>query len=510
MKGIMKSGIVSVALVFLFAATASAQPTLPATSPTDAPPAPREFRGAWVASVNNSTWPPRPGMTEAEQKSEAIRQLDRVVELKLNAVVFQVRPAADALYRSRLEPWSEYLSGVQGRNPGYDPLEFWIDEAHKRGLELHAWFNPYRAKHKDSKSAISPDHIARRQPSAVRKYGNYLWLDPGDPAAARHSLAVFLDVVKRYDVDGIHMDDYFYPYQERDPKGQVIPFPDESSWQRYKRTGGKLERNDWRRHNVNEFMRVLYGETKKIKPHVKVGIAPFGIWKPEHPPGIKGLNQYEVLYADAKLWLNEGWLDYFSPQLYWKIEGPQSFTKLLDWWVSENTQKRHIWPGQSVGRYIPKDGSLSMEVPNQLAAIRKSPGSDGFIFWPLQAVMRESALTKRLKAEEFAEQALVPPSPWLDDQPPAAPQAGVAREANGAVMITFQAADEPVWQHAIYARYGDTWKFRVVPGSERRVNLPPGDINAIVISAVDRTANESDRVTLSLAGAPATHSRSAP
>ena len=499
----MISRISLLAVLLLVATHAVAQSTQPATSAsTEPPPAPREFRGGWVASVNNSTWPPRPGMTMAEQKAEAIRQLDRAVELKLNAIVFQVRPAADALYPSKLEPWSEYLSGTQGKDPGYDPLKFWIEESHKRGLELHAWFNPYRAKHKDSKSTIAPSHISKKFPNAVKQYDGYLWMDPGEPAAVKQSLAVFLDVVKRYDVDGIHMDDYFYPYRG----GEKREFPDEPSWQRYQKSGGKLARNDWRRHNVNEFMRVLYERTKQLKPHVKVGIAPFGIWRPDHPPGIKGLDQYDVLYADAKKWLNEGWLDYFSPQLYWPIEGAQSFTKLLDWWVSENPKRRHIWPGMSVGRYMPKDGSLSMEVPNQLAAIRKSPGADGFIFWPLQRVMPDSALTKRLMAEEFAEPALVPVSPWLDDKPPAKPKATVARGGDGAVVVKLNpgAGAEPVWQYAVYARHGDAWKFRVVPASEKQVALGDGNISAIVVTAVDRMGNESERVALPLTGAPAT------
>ncbi|MGB7160410.1 MAG: family 10 glycosylhydrolase, partial [Tepidisphaeraceae bacterium] len=408
--------LLAVALLFtaMAAGCSSAQAQLP-----QAPPLPREFRGAWVASVNNSTWPPKPGMSADDQKNEVIRQLDRVVELKMNAVVFQVRPCADALYKSDLEPWSEYLSGTQGKDPGYDPLEFWIDEAHKRGLELHAWLNPYRAKHQSSKANIAATHISKTHPEVVKSYDGYLWLDPGEPVASRHSMAVFLDIVKRYDVDGIHMDDYFYPYRG----GEKREFPDEPSWAKYQKSGGKLSRNDWRRDNVNEFMRVLYAETKKIKPHVKVGIAPFGIWRPNYPPGIQGLDQYDVLYADAKKWLNEGWVDYFSPQLYWPIEGPQSFTKLLDWWLTENPKKRHVWPGQSVGRYMPRDGKLSMEVPNQLAAIRQNAdrGSTGFIFWPLQRVMPNSALTDRLKENEFAQPTVVPASPWLDDKPPARP-----------------------------------------------------------------------------------------
>ncbi|HEV2296822.1 MAG TPA: family 10 glycosylhydrolase [Tepidisphaeraceae bacterium] len=490
----------------LFAATvlvgvlASIPPRARAQSPEDPPPLPREFRGAWVASVNNSTWPPEPGMSPDAQRKEAIRQLDRVVELKMNAVVFQVRPAADALYRSNFEPWSEYLSGTQGKDPGYDPLEFWIEEAHKRGLELHAWFNPYRAKHKDSKSPVARDHISKKFPNVVKQYDGYLWMDPGEPAAARQSLAVFLDVVKRYDVDGIHMDDYFYPYRG----GEKREFPDEPSWQRYQRSGGKLARNDWRRDNVNQFMAKLYADTKRLKPHVKVGIAPFGIWRPNHPPGIVGLDQYNVLYADAKLWLNEGWLDYFSPQLYWPIEGPQSFTKLLDWWLSENPKQRHIWPGQSVGRYNPKD-KLSMEVPNQLAAIRQraDKGATGFIFWPLQTVLRDTPLSERLKANEFAEPALIPTSPWLDDDPPAKPIVDLAGRGDSATIELrpgrLGGRNEDVFLWAIQARFGDTWKLAIVPAHVKEI--PTEGATALAISAVDRTGNASERVVVQVPGA---------
>jgi uncharacterized lipoprotein YddW (UPF0748 family) len=471
-----------------------------ASSSDDPPPLPREFRGAWVASVNNATWPPDPGMTAEAQKKEAIRQLDRVVELKMNAVIFQVRPAADALYRSNIEPWSEYLSGVQGQDPGYDPLAFWIDEAHKRGLELHAWFNPYRAKHKDSKANIARDHISKKFPNVVKQYDGYLWMDPGEPQAVRQSLAVFLDVVKRYDVDGIHMDDYFYPYRGNEKR----EFPDDPSWTRYQKSGGKLARNDWRRDNVNQFMAKLYEETKKLKPHVKVGIAPFGIWRPNHPPGIQGLDQYDVLYADAKKWLNEGWLDYFSPQLYWPIEGPQSFTKLLDWWLTENTKHRHVWPGQSVGRYNPKD-KLSMEVPNQLAEIRKraDKGATGFIFWPLGSVLNDRPLVARLKANEFAEPALIPPSPWLGDKPPAKPSVKlVGRGDNATVELRASRANgrgNDVFLWAVQARFGDGWKLAVVPAHVGEI--PTEGASAIAVTAIDRTGNASERVIVQVPGA---------
>lgn len=251
------------------------------------PPPAREFRGAWVATVKNIDWPSKPGLSTAQQKAELLIILDRAAQLKLNAVLLQVRPACDALYASKLEPWSEYLTGKMGRAPSpfYDPLEFAVTEAHRRGLELHAWFNPFRARHNTGFSTLSKNHISRTHPEFVRTYGQQLWLDPGDKAARDYSQAVILDIVKRYDIDGAHMDDYFYPYAEKDKAGAVIDFPDWPSWNRYLAGGGKLSRGDWRRENVNGFVHRLHDEIKARKPWVKFGISPFGIWRPDQPAG---------------------------------------------------------------------------------------------------------------------------------------------------------------------------------------------------------------------------------
>lgn len=218
-----------------------------------APPEPmREFRGAWIATVANIDWPSKPGLPVAQQKAELIALLDRAAQLHFNAIIFQVRPACDAMYASSLEPWSEYLTGTQGQapEPFYDPLAFAIEEAHKRGLELHAWFNPYRARHLKAKSPVAPNHISQTHPEWVRKYGGQLWLDPGEPGVREHILRVVLDVVNRYDVDGVQFDDYFYPTPEKDADGHEIDFPDEASWKKYGEATG-LSRDDWRRENVN-------------------------------------------------------------------------------------------------------------------------------------------------------------------------------------------------------------------------------------------------------------------
>ena len=321
---------------------------------TESPPElAREFRAVWVATVGNIDWPSRRGLPAEVQQAELLAILDRAATIGLNAVVFQVRPGADALYPSSLEPWSEYLTGTMGvaPDPYYDPLEFAIREAHLRGMELHAWFNPYRARHPSARSPIASSHISRTHPDLVERYGTHLWMDPGEPEVQDRSVAVILDVVRRYDIDGVHIDDYFYPYQERTPRGRLIPFPDDASFARYRAAGGPLQRNDWRRDNVDRLVERLYREIKQTKRWVKFGISPFGIWRPGYPAQITGLDAYETLYADARKWLANGWLDYFSPQLYWRIgQEAQSYPVLLDWWASQNSLDRHIWPGNYVDR----------------------------------------------------------------------------------------------------------------------------------------------------------------
>jgi uncharacterized lipoprotein YddW (UPF0748 family) len=275
----------------------------PAQALTTPPPVHREFRGVWIASVQNIDWPSQPGLSTQEQKDELVGMLDRAVALRLNAIILQVRPAADAMYASPYEPWSEYLTGRMGRapSPWYDPLEFAVTEAHKRGLELHAWFNPYRARHPSARSAPSADHISRTHPELVKKYGSMLWMDPGEPEVREQTIRVVLDVVQRYDIDGVHIDDYFYPYKEKDRRGRIIEFPDGTSWRKYVRSGGRLQRDDWRRANVDSLIHQVYVRIKGAKPWVKFGISPFGVWRPGNPPGIGGFDSYAELSAYEKV-----------------------------------------------------------------------------------------------------------------------------------------------------------------------------------------------------------------
>lgn len=471
---------------------------------TPIPPTPREFRGVWVATVDNIDWPSRRDLPVEKQKAEMVAILNRAVKLKLNAVVFQVRPACDALYESKLEPWSEYLTGKQGRPPSpyWDPLATWIEEAHRRGLELHAWFNPYRALHPSARGRVAPTHVSKTRPHLVRKYGRHLWLDPGDKAVQDYSLAVIRDVVKRYDVDGIHIDDYFYPYKERDSAGRTIPFPDNPTYKRYKASGGTLSRDDWRRENVDNFVRRLYEAIKDEKKWVRFGISPFGIWRPGYPASVKGLDQFSELYADARKWLRNGWVDYYTPQLYWKIAAPnQSYPQLLRWWVEQNVKGRNLWPGNFTSRVL--DGTWGPEeIAEQIRVTREQPGATGNVHFSMKAFQQNRALNEAV-GESYQQPALVPASPWLDDSGPAEPRVEVGKDATGAGYLNWSppGAKEP-WVWVVKLRTGPNWATEIVPGWERSRSRVGGRAvtfgNMASVTAVDRLGNESKPAVIRL------------
>jgi uncharacterized lipoprotein YddW (UPF0748 family) len=467
----------------------------------DALPGPqREFRGAWLATVANIDWPSAPGLSTAEQQAELRAMLDRLAALHFNAVIFQVRPHADALYASELEPWSEYLTGTQGQapSPAYDPLAFAVEEAHRRGMELHAWFNPYRAGHPAARSARHPSHISRTKPHIVRRYGDYLWLDPGEPEAAEHSLRVILDVVQRYDVDGVHLDDYFYPYPVQE-RGRDVPFPDDVTYRAAQAAGETLDRDDWRRQNVDHFIERLYREVKAARPSVKVGISPFGIWRPGHPPSVTGFDQYARLYADARKWQQEGWLDYMAPQLYWAISSRgQSFPALLDWWGEQNTAGRHLWPGLYDSRILPDVGGYTpQEIVDQVTLVRAHAVATGTIHFSAKALAERFPLGAALADGPYAAPALVPASPWLDGAPPFAPVVGVRPAAGGLDVTMEPAPGEAVAQWVVRTRYGSDWTWRIVPGAAASLRLDRRP-DAVALSALDRAGNESPISVLDL------------
>jgi uncharacterized lipoprotein YddW (UPF0748 family) len=362
---------------------AAAPPPPPAAKPA------REWRAAWVASVANIDWPSKPGLPAAQQQAEIRALCDTARRVGLDALILQVRTSADALYESALEPWSEYLTGTQGRDPGYDPLSVWVDEAHARGLALHAWFNPYRARHSTAKSAAAGNHLSRSHPTWVKRYGDQLWIDPGEPAAADHTLAVVRDVLTRYAVDGVHIDDYFYPYPTQDTNKLDVDFPDEPSWQAYLATGGSLARADWRRYNVNRLVQRLYALVKDVRPAAQLGISPFGLPRPDaRPPGITGFSQFDKLYADVELWLREGWMDYLAPQLYWpRAQAGQAFEPLLQAWLALNPRGLPIHPGLFTSRIDATPQSWQPdEILGQIDSIRRlSPGS-GHVHFSMAAL----------------------------------------------------------------------------------------------------------------------------
>lgn len=408
-----------VAGIFLMAASLTGlhlQAEEPETKVSEQPM--REFRGVKVATVANIDWPSKRTLTSEEQKAELIAILNKAVELNLNAIIFQVRPACDALYNSPYEPWSEFLTGQLGKapEPYYDPLEFIIQEAHRRGLALHAWFNPYRALHPSVRSPLPGNHIGRTHPELVRTYGEYLWLDPGEEEVLNHSIRVILDVVSRYDVDGVYIDDYFYPYKVRDNEGKIVEFPDEVSWEKYQAAGGTLSRDDWRRDNVNRFIERYYKEVKAAKRHVLVGICPFGIWRSGYPPGITaGLDVYADLYADTRRWLNEGWLDYFMPQLYWKSDAEgKAYDQLLHWWVEQNTHGRHIWAGNFTSK-VAQDWPAE-EIIHQIALTREEPGAGGNGHFSMRVLMSNAGGICEALKKVYSEPALIPESPWLREE----------------------------------------------------------------------------------------------
>lgn len=478
-------------LVSISAATFAAPP-----AELEPPPVSREFRAAWVATVANIDWPSKPGLSTDDQQQELVAILDRAQELGLNAIVLQVRPACDALYKSSLEPWSPYLTGTMGQppDPAYDPLEFAVAEAHRRGMELHVWFNPYRALHSSAKGRVSDDHVSKQHPDWVREYGEYLWLDPGVPEALDHTVAVILDVVNRYDIDGVHMDDYFYPYPIA-VDGNKLPFPDDESYARAAATDPATpkDRGDWRRDNVNRLVERLNREIHELKPWGKFGISPFGIWRPGNPESIEGFDQYDKLYADARKWLKEGWVDYFSPQLYWPIDQkPQSYPVLLKWWRGQNENNRHLWPGNFTSKVSGRGDKAwpAEEIVRQIKITRKLVKEPGNVHFSMKALMRDpDGLSSRLRDMVYAEPALVPAVPWLagDASPPQAPEAELQN-----AKLSIHPGDEAIpWLWVLQQFDGNQWTTQILPGTENNLALSP-DCKSAALSAVDRFGRQSE------------------
>ena len=459
----------------------------------------REFRAAWIATVANINWPSKSGLSSEAQQKEAIALLDFLKQHNYNAVIFQVRPQADALYKSDLEPWSYFLTGEQGKapEPYYDPLQFWINAAHERGLELHAWLNPYRAHHTTG-GEVTAASVVKKHPELVVQLKNGMWwMDPAKKEVQDHVSAVVMDLVKRYDLDGIHFDDYFYPYASYN-KG--ADFPDAITYAKYLSAGGSSSKEDWRRENVNQFVERIYKEIKAEKPEVKFGISPFGIFRPGYPQSISGMDQYSELYADAKLWLNKGWVDYYSPQLYWKIsQTAQSFPVLLGWWEKENLKNRHLWPGLNID--FGGDDPNLIETLSQIMITRGMlPESKGSIHWSIGPLLKYPKLSEGILESAYNRQALVPESPWLNADSPAAPQLEV-EVAGSKVDLNWQHENvQDVFQWVVFYKYKEKWNYKILDKEQREFTLPKyllgnkenGSLTSVGVTAVNRTGIQSD------------------
>lgn len=371
-----------------------------------------EFRAAWVSTVYNLDWPSKKGLSQAKQKQEFIFLLDELKKAGLNAVIVQIKPSADSFYPSEYAPWSEYLTGVQGQNPGYNPLSFMIEEAHKRDMEFHAWFNPYRVSVKGDIEELSKDHPARKNPDWVVSYGGKLYYNPGIPEVRQFVIDSILEVVRDYNIDGVHLDDYFYPYPE---KG--VDFPDDELYKANKRFD-KETKDQWRRNNINDFIENLYQSIKREKTNVKFGVSPFGIWrnKVDDPKGSDtrgGITSYDSLYADTKYWVENGWLDYIAPQIYWHFGYDRAdYSKVADWWVNTTKgYKVNLYIGHAAYKIEAGDTPWGnpLEIINQIQYNRKIPQIKGSIFFRAKSIIDNPlGLMDKLKNDIYKEEAKTP------------------------------------------------------------------------------------------------------
>ena len=344
------------------------------------------LRGAWVASVYNLNFPSHTGLSAEAQKEQIRRIVDAAARSGLNALMVQVRPEGDALYSSHLEPWSRYLTGVQGEAPGYDPLDYFIRVAREENIAIHAWINPYRAA-TNASEARAENHVSRELAEAVHRIGTGLWLDPGDPAVREHVVRVVRDIIERYPVAGVILDDYFYPYPSHNfPRGS---FPDHTFYARY---GEHADIGDWRRENINKLIEELHDTIKEVRPDALFGVSPFGIYTKGSPSVVvTGVDQYRDLYADPVAWLKNRWVDYLSPQLYWRDKSEQSFSALLEWWRSPvaNPHAIPIYPSIALDRLGGSFGWPSSEIASQLAIelSTRPRSSGGFVLWNVGSLL---------------------------------------------------------------------------------------------------------------------------
>ncbi|NUN08117.1 MAG: family 10 glycosylhydrolase [Ignavibacteriaceae bacterium] len=476
----------------------------------------REFRSVWIASVSNIDWPTSKNLTPAQQRAEFISILDKHALNKINCVVVQIRPSCDAFYQSSIEPWSEWLTGTQGTppNPFYDPLTFMIEETHKRGMEFHAWFNPYRAV-MSSSASVHSTHVSKKHPDWVRSYGQYKWLDPGLPQVRDYSLSVITDVIKRYDIDGVHFDDYFYPYPIAG-----TDFPDDSTFIRYPR--GFTNKSDWRRDNINIFLQSVYDTIRCMRKHVKFGISPFGIWRNQSTDPLgsatSGFQAYDQQFADSRKWVQMGWLDYIAPQVYWNIGyAPAKYEVLVPWWAN-NSFQRHLYIGMAAYKINSSTQDTlwfnPTQMPTQLRLNRNTPNVRGQIFFSSKSITNNPlGFQDSLRQKLFKYPALIPEMPWLDSIAPNEPAS--VSTVKDSTRITISWSTPPAASDGDLPYYYLVYKFpnqdsvdfsdlkylykRLKSDSLKLVDSrPAGSQNEVIygLTALDRLHNETDPIII--------------
>lgn len=454
-----------------------AGPTLPVSHA-------RELRGAWLATVYQLDWPSATGLSAAEQKAELVALLDTLAALKMNAVFFQIRPESDAFYASELEPWSRFLSGTQGVDPGWDPLAEIVSEAHARGIEVHAWLNPYRGL-TSTVVTPAPNHVTQTLAQHAIAYDGMLFMDPAAEAVRKHVVDVVRDVVARYDVDGIHFDDYFYPY----PDDAGTDFPDGASWTAYQSAGGTLSRDDWRRENVHLLIEAVAHAIAELEPWVRFGVSPFGIYRPGIPEGITGLDAYATIYCDPLRWVSEGWVDYVVPQLYWPTtQTAQAYGTLLPWWAQTCSTKSWVFAGNSLSKLGTSSAWSVQEIRDQVEITRqfRDLGALGNVYFRMQQLEQDlEGVSTLLASELYVSPALPPPLVTASADvidPPTLTAAGSAVELSHPDPASLRAF--AVYRDAQGAFVLD----RIVPAATASIDLGPG---SWAISAVSKTDAES-------------------
>lgn len=445
----------------------------------------REMRGVWLSSVSNLDFPSRTGLSEAQARAELEAVVARVERAGLNTIFFQVRPESDALYASSIEPWSRFLTGTQGRDPGYDPLAILLSLAHARGIEVHAWLNPYRGMSSTS-ATTDASHVTRTLAEHAIPYGSAIVMDPGAPEVRAHVIAVITDLTSRYDVDGIHFDDYFYPYPDR----SGTPFPDDATYDAYVAGGGTLGLGDWRRENVNALVREVHDALAASHPAMRFGISPFGIYRPGMPEGIRGLDAYATIYCDAPRWMAEDWVDYVAPQLYWPTEpAAQAFEPLLTWWGGRADEHEHVFAGHALYRLGSTDAWTLAEMETQIAIVRRLARGGrvmGSLFFRYASLEDDVLGVATAFADRvYASPALPPAIPRLTD----APAPPFASASPGSIAITHEAVEDQRF-FALYREEAGAFVLdRVVGADTTTLEVTPG---TWAVSAIARGGLESE------------------